>query len=331
MKKELGIGLLLLMVCAYLAYNNPRFLSPINLRNQAHLIGMFGIYSIGMGIVIITGGIDLSVGSVFALQGILLSIMLVEKKWSWPVATLCSIGGVVLLGIFHGFLVTKAKLQPFIVTLCGLLLYRGLAQYIADDQTKGFGNNEFGSLRWLASGYVFHRVPTSFVLLIIVAVIMYFLLHRSVYGRYLFAVGRNEEAARFSGINTGLVIGSAYALAMLLASFSGITLAFYANSIVPSSFANFYEVYGIAAAVLGGCSLRGGEGSIIGILLGTALLQVLQNLVNLLGIRSSLNFAVMGAVILFGVLLDQLLTRRMNKRRAAAPVQSAAAVRAPST
>ena len=330
MKKELGIGLLLLLVCSYLAYNNPRFLSPINLRNQAHLIGMFGIYSIGMGIVIITGGIDLSVGSVFALQGILLSIMLVDKQWSWPVATLCSIGWVVLLGIFHGFLVTKARLQPFIVTLCGLLLYRGLAQYVADDQTKGFGNSEFGMLRWLASGYV-HRVPTSFILLIIIAVIMYFVLHRSVYGRYLFAVGRNEEAARFSGIKTGLVIGSAYALAMLLASFSGITLAFYANSIVPSSFANFYEVYGIAAAVLGGCSLRGGEGSIVGILLGTALLQVLQNLVNLLGIRSSLNFAVMGAVILLGVLLDQLLTRRMSNRRAAAPVPSAANVRASST
>lgn len=323
MKKELGIGLLLLLVCTIVEYKNPRFLSQVNLRNQAHQIGMFGIYSIGMGIIIITGGIDLSVGSVFALQGVVLSVMLVDKQWSWPVATFCAIAGVVMLGVFHGFLVTKAKLQPFIVTLAGLLMYRGLARFIAGDETKGFGDSDFGPLRFLASGYV-HRVPTSFIILIIVAVFMYVVLHRSVYGRYLFAVGRNEEAARFSGINTNLVIGSAYALSMLLAAIAGITIAFDANGIVPSSHANFYEVYGIAAAVLGGCSLRGGEGSIIGIILGTALLQVLQNLVNLLGIDSSLNFAVMGAVILLGALLDALLSRRSSGRRGPPSMKAAA-------
>ena len=126
---------------------------------------------------------------------------------------------------------------------------------------------------------------------------MWFVLHRSVYGRYLLAVGRNEEAARFSGINTRLVIASSYVVAGLLAGVSGILFAFYTNSISPSNHGNFYELYGIAAAVLGGCSLRGGEGSVIGILIGAALLQVLQNLVNLLGIPSSLNFAVMGAVV----------------------------------
>ncbi len=324
MKKEIGIGLLLLIVCAIVDFKNPRFLSKVNLRNQEHQIGMFGIYSIGMGIIIITGGIDLSVGSVFALQGVCLSIMLVDKQWPWPVATFCAIAGVVMLGIFHGTLVTKAKLQPFIVTLAGLLLYRGLARFIAGDETKGFGDSNFGSLRFLASGYI-HRVPTSFIILIIVAIIMYFVLHRSVYGRYLFAVGRNEEAARFSGINTNLVIGSAYALGMLLAAISGITMAFDANAIVPSSHANFYEVYGIAAAVLGGCSLRGGEGSILGIVLGTALLQVLQNLVNLLGINSSLNFAVMGAVILLGALLDALLSRRGKRGHGPPPAMKAVA------
>jgi ribose transport system permease protein len=323
MKKEIGIGILLLLVCSVVAHMNHRFLSQANLRNQAHQIGMFGIYSIGMGIIIITGGIDLSVGSVFALQGVVLSIMLVDKQWPWQIAALCAIAGVVMLGVIHGFLVTKAKLQPFIVTLAGLLLYRGLARFIANDETKGFGDSDFGSLRFLASGYV-DRVPTSFIILIVVSVVMYVLLHRSVYGRYLFAVGRNEEAARFSGINTNLVIGSAYALGMLLAGIAGITIAFDANGIVPSSHGNFYEVYGIAGAVLGGCSLRGGEGSILGIVLGTALLQVLQNLVNLLGINSSLNFAVMGAVILLGALLDVLLSRRSSRRRAAPQLKAAA-------
>jgi ribose transport system permease protein len=145
--------------------------------------------------------------------------------------------------------------------------------------------------------------------MIIVGVIMWVVLHRSVYGRYLFAVGSNEAAAHYSGINSRTVIASAYVLSGLLAGIAGVVLAFYTNSISPSSHGNFYELYGIAAAVLGGCSLRGGEGSVIGIIIGATLLQVLQNLVNLLGIPSSLNFAVMGAVILVGVIADQLLQR----------------------
>jgi len=152
------------------------------------------------------------------------------------------------------------------------------------------------------------------IIIIVLAVVMWFVLHRSIYGRYLLAVGRNEQAARFSGINTALIIASAYVIAALLTGVSGILIAFYTNSISPSNHGNFYELYGIAAAVLGGCSLRGGEGSIIGILIGTALLQVLQNLVNLLGIPSSLNFAVMGAVVLIGVLADRIVQGRAVKK-----------------
>jgi len=143
--------------------------------------------------------------------------------------------------------------------------------------------------------------------------VMWVVLHRSVYGRYLFAVGRNEEATRYAGINTRLVIIGAYVIATLLAGVSAILLVFYTNSVSPSSHGNFYELYAIAAAVLGGCSLRGGEGSVVGIVLGTILLQVLQNLVNLLGIPSSLNFAVMGSVILIGALADQQFARRQER------------------
>ena len=137
-------------------------------------------------------------------------------------------------------------------------------------------------------------------------------------------IGRNPEATRFSGINTRMVISSSYVLAGLLTGISGVLFAFYTNSISPSTHGNFYELYGIAAAVLGGCSLRGGEGSIIGIVIGTALLQVLQNLVNLLNIPSSLNFAVMGAVVLIGVLADQILQKRTAKKLAQASAISAA-------
>ena len=314
MRKELGTFVLLVVLCVVLAILNPSFLSGANLQNLARLIGIYGIFSIGLGIVIITGGIDLSVGSVFALLGVLLSIFLVEWHIPAVIAVILIVGISTFLGVISGLLITKVKIQPFIVTLCGLLFYRGLARFIANDETKGFGSAQgFETLQAAATGSLF-GVPTPFVILILISVVMWVVLHRSVYGRYLFAVGRNEIAAKYSGINADLVIAGSYVLSGLLAGVAGILLAFYTNSISPSSHGNFYELYGIAAAVLGGCSLRGGEGSIIGILIGTALLQILQNLVNLLGIPSSLNFAVMGAVILIGVVVDQLLRQRRAAR-----------------
>lgn len=314
MRKELGTFVLLVILCIVLSILNPSFLAPVNLQNLARLIGIYGIFSIGLGIVIITGGIDLSVGSVFALLGVLLSIFLVQWHLPAAIAVLAVVGITTFLGLINGFLITKIKIQPFIVTLCGLLFYRGLARFIASDETKGFGAAEgFETLKNIATGSLL-GIPTPFIILIVTALLMWVVLHRSVYGRYLFAVGRNETAARYSGINSNLIIASAYVLSGFLAGIAGVLLAFYTNSISPSSHGNFYELYGIAAAVLGGCSLRGGEGSIIGILIGTALLQILQNLVNLLGIPSSLNFAVMGAVILIGVVADQLLQQRRAAR-----------------
>lgn len=310
MRKELGIFSLLVVLCIVVAIINPRFLAATNLQNMGRLIGAYGIFSIGLGLVIITGGIDLSVGSVMALLGVVLSISLTAWHWPGALAVAAVIAMTMCLGWFHGLLVTRVRIQPFIVTLCGLLFYRGLARFIANDETKGFGDAQgFESLRDLATGSLF-KIPMPFILLLVVSAVMWVVLHRSVYGRYLFAVGRNEEAARYSGINTRRVITSAYVICGALTGLAGVLIAFYTNSISPSSHGNFYELYGIAAAVLGGCSLRGGEGSIIGILIGTALLQVLQNLVNLLGIPSSLNFAVMGAVILLGVIADQLVKRR---------------------
>jgi ribose transport system permease protein len=344
MKKEIGISVLLLVLCAVTSIMNPKFLSPVNLVNTANLIGLYGVFSLGLGLVIITGGIDLSVGSMCALTGVILTMGVTEWHLSWEVAAFAVLAVSSLLGFAHGFLITRAKLQPFIVTLCGLLLYRGIARYIAGDSTKGFSGAEgIDTLRNLASGKLFHVVdvmstgnpnqsqqtasvvtrdifpgiPAPFVILVVLSVIMWFVLHRSIYGRYLLAVGRNEQAARFSGINTQLVTASAYVIAGFLTGISGILIAFYTNSVGPSNHGNFYELYGIAAAVLGGCSLRGGEGSILGIVIGTALLIVLQNLVNLLGIPSSLNFAVMGAVVLFGVLADQLFKNRSAKKIAA--------------
>jgi ribose transport system permease protein len=313
LKKDLGLFLLILVVGTVVAFLNPRFISPINLANTANLIGLFGLFAIGQGFVIITGGIDLSVGSIFALLGVIFIDMIGIYGVPWQLAFLLTALGGVALGGLHAFLVTKVRIQPFVVTLCGLLIYRGLARWYTGDGTAGFEfGQSFPGLELLTTGRTY-GVPHSFVAFIIVAVIMGVVLHRSVFGRYLFAVGKNEEAARYSGINTRKVIASAYLISGLLAGISTVYFAMYTRSISPASHGNFYELYAIAA-VLGGCSLRGGEGSVLGIVLGAVLLQVLQNLVNLLGIESSLNFAVMGGVILIGVIADQQLVRYRTKK-----------------
>src|SRR4051812_32619027 len=154
MKKELGLFTLLLLLCLIICgveigqqlhngatfsqLTKPRFISAENLLNTANIVGMYGIFSIGVGMVIITGGIDLSVGSMCALAGVLLSIALKEWHWAWPLVMLFVLLIPTTLGGAHGFLVTRMRIQPFIVTLCGLLIYRGLARFIAHDTTKGF-------------------------------------------------------------------------------------------------------------------------------------------------------------------------------------------------
>ena len=316
-KKDIWLVLLILAVGAVVAVINPLFLSPINLANTANLIGLFGLFAIGQAFVIITGGIELSAGSVIALLGVLFVDLLANHDMPWPLAIvlMIALGGVI--GLAHGLLITRLKLQPFIVTLCGLLIYRGAARFYTADATAGFGFGvSFPTLEWLATGRSL-GVPHAFMAMLVVAVAMWVVLHRSVFGRHLYAVGKSEEAARFSGIDTGKVIVAAYVICGLLTAVAAIFFAMYTRSISPSSHGNFYELYAIAAAVLGGFSLRGGEGSLIGVVLGAVLLQMLQNLVNLLGIPSSLNFAVMGSVILIGVLADTQFAE-YRKRRAMA-------------
>lgn len=305
-QKELALAGLLLIICISLSIKEPNFLSPNNLKNMANLIGMYGILGVGVAVVIVTGGIDLSVGSSCALLGVLLSLGLAQAGGS-PIIVLPGVilvGG--LLGWVHGLLITKLKLQPFIVTLCGLLIYRGAARFISNDETKGFSDSKgFEGVKQFVTSTPL-GVPMSFWILLVTALLVGILIHKTVYGRHLFALGKNAEAARYAGVNVMKVEGAAYVVAGLCTGLAAILFAVYTNSIAPSSHGNFYELYGIAAAVLGGFSLRGGEGSVVGVLLGTALLQLLQNLVNLLGIPSSLNFAVMGVVILLGVLAERV-------------------------
>jgi ribose transport system permease protein len=324
-KKDIGLLVLILVVGTVVSIINPRFLLAANISNTANQIGLFGIIAIAQAFVIVTGGIELSVGAAVALLGVLFIDLVVDLDVHWAVAALIVVAAGMLMGLVHGALVAKVGVQPFVVTLCALLIYRGTARYYTEDATVGFGfGASFPTLEWLTAGrsQVFAplarlfghdgptiAVPHTLIALAVVTLLAGIVLHRSVLGRYLFAIGKNEEAARYSGIATGRITVAAYVVCCGLAALDAILLAMYTRSISPAVHGNFYELYAIAAAVLGGFSLRGGEGSILGVVLGTILLQMLQNLVNLLGIPSSLNFAVMGSVILLGVLADQQVTR----------------------
>ena len=326
MKKVLGIFGLLVFVCVVTAILNPRFVNAYNVQNTIRWTALYGIISLGASFVIMSGGIDLSIGSVVGLVGTLLAALLTKLGTSVPVALGSVMLVSLLIGLGHGLLITKLRLQPFVVTLCGLLLYRGLARYFTNDQTLGFGE-QFEGLRYLATGRPFSlpiplmdhpvEVPMPCLIMAALAIAAGVFLNHTIYGRYLLALGRNEQAARYSGINTDRMVIVAYIICSALAGLGGVLFSLDVNSIQPSGLGEFYELYAIAAAVLGGCSLRGGEGSILGVVIGTAVMRVLYNAINILGISTQLEFAIIGIVILGGVIVDELIKRVVARRRAA--------------
>ncbi len=325
MKKILGIAVLLsvvVVVTAVLSHDavtgtNP-FLSAYNLQNLCKRIGEFGILSIAAAFVIVTGGIDLSIGSVVCVAGCLLPWLL--RDLGLP--PLLAVPAVLLLsaaiGLWHGLLIVRLRLQPFVVTLCGLLLYRGLMRAFTGDQTMGLGTTGEG-VRWLATGTVplggGFGLPVPLLVFVVVAVLTSFLWRRTVVGRHLFALGSNREAARFAGVATDRLEMSAYVACSLLAGLAGCLFVLDVNSAQASSFGSFYELYAIAGAVLGGVALRGGEGLVLGVVLGACLMQVLPNTINLVAGSNRLEFAVVGAVILAGAAVDEIVRRWFGRRR----------------
>ena len=318
MKKILGILGLLVAIFVVTWIVEPKFVSAYNLQNIIRWTSLFGIISIGVAFVIITGGIDLSIGSLIGLVGCLLP-MLLAAGYPPVIALLAVVVLSLAIGLMHGLLITRLGLQPFVVTLCGLLFYRGFARWLTHDQVQGFGSSYEG-LRQLAIGKVSlgggFALPIPFFLLVIAGVLAALFLNRTIWGRYLLALGRNETAARYSGIQIERMKVLAYVLCSGTAGLGGILFALDVNSVQPAAHGNFYELYAIAAAVLGGCSLRGGEGSILGVIIGAAVMRLLYNAINVSGIPTQLEFAIIGAVILAGVIADELIRRVASRRRA---------------
>lgn len=327
MKRILGILVLFIVVYVATAVMAARegadFLSGFTQENLLRRVAPIGILGIGVAFVIITGGIDLSLGSVVCLVGVGVAWLLTDVGWSpWvvlPLALLVS----ALIGLFHGGLITKLNLPPFVVTLCGLLMYRGITRGFTQDQTAGFGTG-FTGLRQLSKGEIpvpfveGFQLPVPFVLMLVVAGCAALFLNKTVAGRHLMALGNNEEAARLSGVRTTALTILAYVICSVLAGFAGLLHILEVGMEQPATAGNFFELFAIAAAVLGGCSLRGGTGTIAGVVIGTALIQLLRQMITIVFPRQqSMEYLMIGSVLLIGVIADELVRRAVARRRAA--------------
>ncbi len=317
MKKIKGILITLIVIYVATAILGENFLGGYNQGKLLERTGLYGLLGIGVAFVIITGGIDLSIGSVVCLVGCGVPWLVMRQGWSPGSAVAIAMVVALCVGLWHGFLITKLKLQPFVVTLCSLLIYRGATRGLAEDQSQGFGGEHEIFRQWGTEAIEVtdkFGIPYPFVILIVVAIIAWVFLNKTIWGRYLFALGNNEEAARLSGINTDRMVILSYVICSMLAALGGLLFILNGNSAQPSDFGNFYELYAIAAAVLGGCSLRGGEGTSVGVVIGTAVMQLLKNMINLVDwLKSHMEFLIVGIVLLVAVIADEMIKQRVRK------------------
>lgn len=301
---EFGIAVALILEVIIFALLSPYFLTTDNILNVTLQTSIIAIIAVGMTFVILTAGIDLSVGSLVAFCGVVTTSLLkleIPFAFSFPLAFLAGITIGIISGSIAGLFITRFNITPFIVTLALMTIWRG-ASYIYTDGRPVWGLPE--EFSFIGSGRVL-GVPIPTIIMIFVYLVAYILLTQTKYGRYIYAVGGNKEAARLAGINTNRILTSVYVISGTLCSISGILLASRMNSGQPNA-GLMYELDVIAAVVVGGTSLFGGRGSIVGTFLGAMLIGVLRNGLNLLNVGSYVQMVVLGVVILLAVLLDQI-------------------------
>ena len=293
----LGLGLVLWAL-------TPHFLTVSNLLNVAEQAAIIAIVAVGMTFVIITGGIDLSVGSVLAFAGVVMGSVL-HADVPLPLALATALGTGLFCGLLNGLLITVGRLPPFIATLGMMSVARGTALMFTEGRPiSGFS----GSFRSLATGEVL-RVPAPVVIMVAVYLVAHFVLTRTKLGRYTYAIGGNEEAALLSGVNVRFYKAAVYGISGMLSGLAAVLLTARLNSAQPIA-GMMYELDAIAATVIGGTSLLGGEGTVLGTLIGALIMAVLRNGLNLLGVSSFIQQVVIGSVIIVAVLIDMWLKRR---------------------
>lgn len=303
--QNLGTIVALIILIVFVSVLNPAFLQVNNLLNLMRQLIINGFIALGMTFVILTGGIDLSVGSTLALTSAIFAGLL-QGGMPTILAILTALGLGLILGLVNGILITKGKLAPFIVTLATMTIFRGLTLVYMDGRPIAGPKDDF-AFQFLGKGQFF-GIPFQVILFIIAYLILWILLTKTSYGRKIYAVGGNEKASFISGIKIDKVKILVYVISALMAVLSGLVLTSRLNSAQPTA-GSAYEMDAIAAVVLGGTSMTGGSGSLTGTLIGILILGVLNNGLNLLGVSSFYQQIVKGVVILIAVLID----RKRNK------------------
>jgi ribose transport system permease protein len=302
--RQIGTFAGLVALCLVLWAATPHFLTVSNLLNVLEQTSINAIVAVGMTYVIISGGIDLSVGSVLAVAGIVLALAL-EGGVPAPAAIVLALATGTACGLANGVLITFGRLPPFIATLGMMSVARGAALMLAEGRPiSGFSEG----FRALATGRLL-LVPAPVLLTAVVYLVAHFVLVRTVFGRATYAIGGNEEAARLSGVHVRFHKTAVYGVAGLTSAVAGILLTARLNSAQPTA-GTMYELDAIAATVIGGTSLLGGEGTLAGALIGALIMGVLRNGLNLLNVSSFFQQVVIGAVIIGAVLIDMSLKRR---------------------
>ncbi|WP_211748572.1 ribose ABC transporter permease RbsC [Paenibacillus sp. Marseille-Q4541] len=296
------LGLILLIIIVSVL--NPSFLEPLNILNLLRQVSINALLAFGMTFVILTGGIDLSVGSILALSSAFVAnLMLSGFDPILAIIVGVLLGGV--MGMMNGLLITKGKMAPFIATLATMTIFRGLTLvYTNGNPITGLGDNM--AFQLFGRGY-FLGIPVPAITMMITFAILWVILHKTSFGRKTYAIGGNEKAALVSGIKVDKVKIMIYSLAGMLSALAGAILTSRLDSAQPTA-GTSYELDAIAAVVLGGTSLTGGRGLIVGTLIGALIIGTLNNGLNLLGVSSFYQMVVKGVVIVIAVLIDRKKT-----------------------
>jgi len=311
MKKELTILAVMLALAVVTALLNPVFLNAENLRNTIRHVSLISLFALGEAVVIISGGIDLSVGSMICLSAVTTSYLTMYGGLGIVGAASVGLGLTLVAGLGQGLVITWLGVQPFVATLGSMLLLRGFAEVLTGGTDIGF-HGEYPRFRFLGEG-VGLGMPMPFWFALVAIAVTAFVMHRTLFGRYCYAIGSNPEAARLSGVPVRRVRLVAFVASAGLSGVAGLLYVAYLPSATPS-LGSAYELHAVAAAVLGGCSLLGGRGSVFGVLIGAGIMQITFNAVNLIG-KSLWQNVVAGLVILVAVIVDRLFEKSASRRR----------------
>lgn len=304
-KENMGILIFLISISVIMSFASPYFLTTNNLLNLLIAASSNIIIACGMTLVIILAGIDISVGSIIAFSGVITAIMIAWFHLSLFIAIIVGILSGLIIGMFNGFVISETTIPPFIVTLGTMNIARGLAYVSTNGQPVRVMSNSFN---FIGSGYVF-GIPMPVIYFIVLFVITLIILNRTKLGRYIYAIGGNAEAARFSGINIKRVQFFVYSFSGLMAGIAGVILASRMYSGQPTA-GNGAEMDAIAAVVLGGTSFMGGQGKLGGTLIGALVMGVINNALNLLNVNSFWQYIVKGFIIIIAVYFDFIRKRK---------------------